>query len=46
MLDVMALMEGDVYIANNSRLCFTASQDLLYWGPRTGSYLEYNLDAV
>ena len=46
MLDIFALMGGDVYIANNSQLCFSTSQNLLYWGPRTGSYLEYGLDAV
>ena len=46
MLNIFALMVGDVYIANNSQLCFAKSQNLLYWGPRTGSYLEYNLAAV
>ena len=46
MLDIFALMDGDVYIANNSQLCFAKSQNLLFWGPRTGSYLEYDLDAV
>ena len=46
MLDIFALMDGDVYIANNSQLCFSWTQDLLFGGPRYGSYVEYNLDAV
>ena len=46
MLDIFALMGGNVFIANNSQLCFSSTQNLLYWGPRTGSYLEYDLDAV